>query len=246
MADYSYDLVVIGSGPAGEGAAINAVKQGLKVAVVDERALPGGNCTHLGTIPSKALRHSVRRMMQYNNMPLFRSIGEPRWFSFPEMMKAADDVITKQVEGRTKGYARNRVRLHIGRASFTTKHQISVTGQDGKNVAIDSKFFLIATGSSPYRPDDINFDHSCVFDSDTILSMDSSPRNIIIYGAGVIGCEYASIFSGLDTRVDLVNTREWLMSFLDDEISDALSYHLRDLNVMVRQRYWCYIGTQVR
>ena len=80
MADFSYDLVVIGSGPAGEGAAINAVKQGLRVAVVDDKLLPGGNCTHLGTIPSKALRHSVRRMMQYNNMPLFRSIGEPRWF----------------------------------------------------------------------------------------------------------------------------------------------------------------------
>ena len=234
MTDFSYDLVVIGSGPAGEGAAINAVKQGLKVAVVDERALPGGNCTHLGTIPSKALRHSVRRMMQYNNMPLFRSIGEPRWFSFPEMMSAADDVITKQVEGRTKGYARNRVQIHVGRAKFLDKTKILVTAKDGKTLSISSKFFLIATGSSPYRPDDIDFNHPCVFDSDTILGLDSSPRNIIIYGAGVIGCEYASIFSGLDTRVDLVNTREWLMSFLDDEISDALSYHLRDLNVMVR------------
>jgi len=234
MTDFSYDLVVIGSGPAGEGAAINAVKQGLKVAVVDERLLPGGNCTHLGTIPSKALRHSVRRMMQYNNMPLFRSIGEPRWFSFPEMMAAADDVITKQVEGRTKGYARNRVRIHVGRANFVTKTKIDVTAEDGKSLSISSKFFLIATGSSPYRPDDIDFNHPCVFDSDTILGLDNSPRNIIIYGAGVIGCEYASIFSGLDTRVDLVNTREWLMSFLDDEISDALSYHLRDLNVMVR------------
>ena len=234
MTDFSYDLVVIGSGPAGEGAAINAVKQGLKVAVVDERALPGGNCTHLGTIPSKALRHSVRRMMQYNNMPLFRSIGEPRWFSFPEMMSAADDVITKQVEGRTKGYARNRVQIHVGRAKFLDKTKILVTAKDGKTLSISSKFFLIATGSSPYRPDDIDFNHPCVFDSDSILGLDSSPRNIIIYGAGVIGCEYASIFSGLDTRVDLVNTREWLMSFLDDEISDALSYHLRDLNVMVR------------
>jgi len=234
MTDFSYDLVVIGSGPAGEGAAINAVKQGLKVAVVDERALPGGNCTHLGTIPSKALRHSVRRMMQYNNMPLFRSIGEPRWFSFPEMMSAADDVITKQVEGRTKGYARNRVQIHVGRAKFLDTTKILVTAKDGKTLSISSKFFLIATGSSPYRPDDIDFNHPCVFDSDTILGLDSSPRNIIIYGAGVIGCEYASIFSGLDTRVDLVNTREWLMSFLDDEISDALSYHLRDLNVMVR------------
>jgi NAD(P) transhydrogenase len=234
MADFSYDLVVIGSGPAGEGAAINAVKQGLRVAVVDDRAMPGGNCTHLGTIPSKALRHSVRRMMQYNKMPMFRSIGEPRWFSFPEMMKSAEDVITKQVEGRTKGYARNRVRLHVGRATFSDTHEVLVRADDGTSVVIGSKFFLIATGSSPYRPDDIDFNHAAIFDSDSILKLDSSPRNIIIYGAGVIGCEYASIFSGLDTRVDLVNTREWLMNFLDDEISDALSYHLRDLNVMVR------------
>ncbi|MGB0450271.1 MAG: Si-specific NAD(P)(+) transhydrogenase, partial [Porticoccaceae bacterium] len=234
MKETHYDLIVIGSGPAGEGAAMNAIKQGWRVAVVDERAMAGGNCTHLGTIPSKALRQSVRRMMQYNTMPMFRAVGEPRWFSFPEVMKAADDVITKQVEGRTKGYARNRVHMHIGRAKFIGSHEIAVTGSDEKVITLTSKNFLLATGSSPYRPDDIDFDHPNIFDSDTILSLDHTPRNIIIYGAGVIGCEYASIFSGLDTRVDLINTREWLMSFLDDEISDALSYHLRDLNVMVR------------
>ncbi|MDG1819746.1 MAG: Si-specific NAD(P)(+) transhydrogenase [Porticoccaceae bacterium] len=234
MKDTHYDLIVIGSGPAGEGAAMNAIKQGWRVAVVDERPMAGGNCTHLGTIPSKALRQSVRRMMQYNTMPMFRAVGEPRWFSFPEVMKAADDVITKQVEGRTKGYARNRVHMHTGRAKFIGSHEIEVTGSDDKVITLRSKNFLLATGSSPYRPDDIDFDDPNIFDSDTILSMDHTPRNIIIYGAGVIGCEYASIFSGLDTRVDLINTREWLMSFLDDEISDALSYHLRDLNVMVR------------
>ena len=81
---------------------MNAVKQGWRVAVVDERSMAGGNCTHLGTIPSKALRQSVRRMMQYNTMPMFRAVGEPRWFSFPEVMKAADDVITKQVKGAPK------------------------------------------------------------------------------------------------------------------------------------------------
>lgn len=234
MPNYQYDLVVIGSGPAGEGAAMNAVKQGWRVAVVDERAMVGGNCTHLGTIPSKALRQSIRRMMQYNTMPMFRAIGEPRWFSFPEVMKAADDVIMKQVQGRTKGYARNRVQTYNGRAKFTGPHKIAITTAGGKVISISARNFLLATGSSPYRPDDIDFTHPSIFDSDTILDLDSTPRNIIIYGAGVIGCEYASIFSGLDTRVDLVNTREWLMSFLDDEISDALSYHLRDLNVMVR------------
>ena len=234
MADFSYDLVVIGSGPAGEGAAMNAVKQGLSVAVIDDRAQPGGGCTHLGTIPSKALRHSVRRMVQYNTMPMFRSIGDPRWFSFPEVMKAAEDVITKQVEGRTKGYARNRVKIHVGRARFTNPYEVVVTDVSGNLLTIKGKNFLIATGSRPYHPDDIDFNHPLVFDSDTILSLDHSPLNVIIYGAGVIGCEYASIFAGLDTRVDLVNTREWLMSFLDDEISDALSYHLRDLGVSVR------------
>jgi len=122
----------------------------------------------------------------------------------------------------------------VGQASFNNTHEILVLADDATSVVIKSKFFLIATGSSPYRPDDIDFNHASIFDSDSILKLDSSPRNIIIYGAGVIGCEYASIFSGLDTRVDLVNTREWLMNFLDDEISDALSYHLRDLNVMVR------------
>ena len=83
MAVYNYDVVVLGSGPAGEGAAMNAAKAGRKVAVVDNRPQVGGNCTHLGTIPSKALRHSVRQIMQYNTNPLFRQIGEPRWFSFP-------------------------------------------------------------------------------------------------------------------------------------------------------------------
>ncbi len=234
MSNYQYDLVVIGSGPAGEGATMNAVKQGWKVAVVDERSLAGGNCTHLGTIPSKALRQSIRRMMQYNTMPMFRAVGEPRWFSFPEVMKAADDVITKQVQGRTKGYARYRVNMHAGRAKFIGANEITVTNSDGKVSTLSSKNFLLATGSRPYRPEDIDFDNPNIFDSDSILKLDHTPRNIIIYGAGVIGCEYASIFSGLDTRVDLVNTREWLMNFLDDEISDALSYHLRDLNVMVR------------
>lgn len=236
MADYQYDLVIIGSGPAGEGAAMSAVKQGWSVAVLDERPMVGGNCTHLGTIPSKALRHSVRRMVQFNTMPMFRSVGDPRWCSFAEVMKAAEEVIRKQVVGRTREYSRNRIKLHTGRATFIDKHNVAIKKSDGTSDKIQGRYFLIATGSSPYHPEDVNFDHPCIFDSDSILNLDRTPRNIIIYGAGVIGCEYASIFAGLDTRVDLVNTREGLLSFLDDEISDALSYQLRDLNVTVRNK----------
>ena len=101
MAVYNYDVVIVGSGPAGEGAAMNSAKNGRKVAVVDSRAQVGGNCTHLGTIPSKALRHSVRQIMQFNTNPMFRQIGEPRWFSFPDVLKSAEQVITKQVASRT-------------------------------------------------------------------------------------------------------------------------------------------------
>lgn len=234
MANYKYDLVVIGSGPAGEGAAMTAARHGWSVAVVDERPLVGGNCTHLGTIPSKALRNSVRRIVQYNTMPMFRMIGKPRWFSFPEVMKSASAVIEKQVEGRTHYYSRFHVALHHGRASFVDATTLDVLTSEGTHERLSAKKILIATGSRPYRPENVDFSMPRVYDSDTILQMQDTPQHIIIYGAGVIGCEYASIFAGLGCKVDLVNTRDRLLSFLDDEISDALSYHLRDLGVMVR------------
>ncbi|MCB1616241.1 MAG: Si-specific NAD(P)(+) transhydrogenase, partial [Pseudomonadales bacterium] len=113
---------------------------------------------------------------------------------------------------------------------------LCVTSRDGSSERVSGKRIIIATGSSPWRPQDIDFSHERIYDSDTILQMKHTPKKIIIYGAGVIGCEYASIFSGLGLKVDLINTRERLLEFLDDEISDALSYHLRNQGVMVRHR----------
>ena len=129
MAVYNYDVVVLGSGPAGEGAAMNAAKAGRKVAMVDSRRQVGGNCTHLGTIPSKALRHSVRQIMQFNTNPMFRAIGEPRWFSFPDVLKSAEKVISKQVASRTGYYARNRVDVFFGTGSFADEQTIEVLRQ---------------------------------------------------------------------------------------------------------------------
>jgi NAD(P) transhydrogenase len=234
MAVYNYDVVVLGSGPAGEGAAMNAAKAGRKVAVVDNRPLVGGNCTHLGTIPSKALRHSVRQIMQYNTNPLFRQIGEPRWFSFPDVLKSAERVIAKQVASRTGYYARNRTDVFFGTASFHDEQTVEVVCPNGVVEKLVAKQIVIATGSRPYRPADVDFHHPRIYDSDTILSLTHTPRRIIIYGAGVIGSEYASIFSGLGVLVDLIDNRDQLLSFLDDEISDALSYHLRTNNVLIR------------
>lgn len=229
-----YDLVVLGSGPAGEGAAMNAVKLGKNVAVIEQFNFVGGSCTHLGTIPSKALRHSVKQIMDFNTNSMFREIGDPRWFSFPNVLKRAESVIQKQVQSRTMYYARNRIDLYFGRGAFIDEHTLEVTEPSGNTERLLGTNFLIATGSRPYHPPDVNFHHSRLFDSDTILELSSTPKRMIIYGAGVIGSEYASIFSGLGVLVDLVDTRERLLSFLDKEISDALGYQLRKMNVIIR------------
>lgn len=234
MAVSKYDLVILGSGPAGEGAAMNAVKLGKKVAVIEQHVFVGGSCTHLGTIPSKALRHSVKQIMDFNTDSMFREIGEPRWFSFPKVLKRAESVIQKQVQSRTMYYARNRIDLFFGRGTFVDDHTIEVVENNGNIEQIHGENILIATGSRPYHPADVDFSHPRIYDSDTVLALSHTPRRMIIYGAGVIGSEYASIFSGLGVLVDLVDTRDRLLSFLDKEISDALGYQLRKMNVIIR------------
>ncbi len=234
MAVYNYDVVVIGTGPAGEGAAMNAAKHGKRVAVVEMQSSVGGNCTHKGTIPSKALRHAVKQIIQFNTNRMFRDIGEPRWFSFPKVLERSQRVIERQVQLRTNFYARNRVDVYFGKAQFLDSHTIMVRDPHNATEELRAQKIVIASGSRPYRPADINFRHPRVYCSDTVLTLGHTPRRLIIYGAGVIGCEYASIFSGLGVKVDLIDNRERLLSFLDDEISDALSYHLRNNGVLIR------------
>lgn len=234
MADYHYDAVVIGAGPAGEGAAINAAKHGKRVALIEEKSMVGGNCTHKGTIPSKALRHAVKQIIQFNTNPMFREIGEPRWFSFPQVLKSAEKVIGKQVKMRTEFYGRNRITVYTGRAKFADANTIDVYQDNMTNTRLHTKDVVIATGSTPWRPKNIDFNHPRIYDSDTILNLKHTPRTMIIYGAGVIGCEYASIFSGLGVKVDLIHPGDRLLNFLDVEISDALSYHFRDKGGLIR------------
>ncbi|MEQ9544949.1 MAG: Si-specific NAD(P)(+) transhydrogenase [Marinobacter sp.] len=233
MAEHHYDVVVIGAGPSGEGAAMNATKHGKRVAIIEDKPTVGGNCTHWGTIPSKALRHSVKQIITFNTNQMFRDIGEPRWFSFPRVLQNAQKVIDKQVKLRTQFYARNRVDLISGHASFLDEHRIEVRGSKSVET-LHFKQAIVATGSRPYLPPDVNFRHHRIYNSDTILNLSHTPRTLIIYGAGVIGSEYASIFAGLGVKVDLINPGSRLLTFLDDEISDALSYHLRNNGVLVR------------
>lgn len=234
MADFEYDLLVIGAGPAGESAAMAGVKNGLSVGVVEAQTLLGGNCTHKGTIPSKALRNAVKQAIAYHSHPLFRHVHDSQPLTYPRILEAASQVIPKQVELHTEFFTRNRVKVHEGMASFLAADKVEVIDSQGARDIIAAKNILISTGSRPYRPENIDFSHPRVYDSDTVLQMQHTPRTLIIFGAGVIGCEYASIFSGLGLKVDLINGRDRLLSFLDDEISDALSYHLRNNGAMVR------------
>ncbi|MBT5718603.1 MAG: Si-specific NAD(P)(+) transhydrogenase [Gammaproteobacteria bacterium] len=231
MLNEHFDIIVLGSGPAGEAAAMNAKKNGRNVAVVCDLEYVGGSCTHLGTIPSKSLRHSVKQVMQFNSNPMFRDLGDARKLSFQQVLKHAERVIYEQVSMRTDFYDRNHIPIFKGRASFLNKHTIKLVGKRRK---LSAEYFVIATGSSPYHPPGVDFTHPCVFDSDSILDLDHSPRKVTVIGAGVIGCEYASIFGGLGCKVELINPASGLLTFLDTEIADALSYHLRNLGVRSR------------
>ena len=229
-----FDVIVFGSGPGGEGAAMKASKFGKKVAVVERDLEVGGACTHTATIPSKALRHAIQQLSELRNHPLFEDLGARAVVDYPRLLAAAETVISRQVKLRRSFYERNGVTMLHGKGRFTGKNEISVADPAGHTTTATADHFVLAVGSRPYRPPDVDFSHPRILDSDKVLRLDRTPRSITIYGAGVVGCEYASILRNLDVKVNLVNTREKLLAFLDDEIIDALSYHLRDQGVLIR------------
>jgi NAD(P) transhydrogenase len=222
---YQYNVIVIGSGPGGEGAAMKCTKEGLHVAMCDYFSMIGGSCTHTSTIPSKALRHASQILYETN------SFAEA---NFQTLLKKAEVVIQEQFNLRKGFYERNLVDIIDGRATFIDAHTISVKLSNGVEETYTSDYFVIATGSRPYHPSDIDFTHPRILDSDTVLNLKDTPRSLTIFGAGVIGCEYASIFRALRIKVNLINTRDKLLAFLDDEIIDALSFFLRENGVILR------------
>jgi NAD(P) transhydrogenase len=228
------DLIVIGSGPGGEGAAMQAAKAGKRVVVVERYDQVGGGCTHWGTIPSKALRHAVQETTDFRRNRWLRDAARGLHLDFPALMRTAASVIADQVDMRQGFYDRNRVEVLQGDARFLDAHTVEVERPDDIPLLLRAPHVVIATGSRPYHPPDVDFSLPRVFDADTILKLDYTPQALIIYGAGVIGCEYASMFRNLDVKVNLVNMREKLLAFLDTEIIDALGYHLREQGIIIR------------
>ncbi len=228
--DQKVDVVVIGTGPGGEGAAMQLAKAGKKVIVVERYARIGGGCTHWGTIPSKALRFAISQLTEALTNPILIESGLKAKPTIAQLTGTAQKVISQQESMRRTFYSRNNVEVVGGHARFVDANTISI--DNGKTISTDH--VVVAVGSRPYRPPNVDFDHERIFDSDTILGLEHKPKTLTIFGAGVIGCEYASMFRNLSIKINLINGRGELLDFLDNEISDALSYHMRERGVVIR------------
>ena len=167
----------------------------------------GGGCTHWGTIPSKTIRYGIHQLSEAKQQ--LREQGLQVDYSFPDLRAQADAVISEQVDMRRGFYDRNDVPVIKGNAHFLDEHTLQ--SDDGLHYCAET--FVVATGSRPYHPKDVDFGHPRIFDSDTVLDLAFTPHSITIYGAGVIGCEYASMFRNLGMKVNLINTRDKLLSF---------------------------------
>lgn len=231
MARTEYDLIVIGSGPAGEKAAIEAAQLHKTVAIVERRSVQGGVCLHTGTIPSKTLRETVmyiaglRQRSVYGFMGAFKQNLTPR-----ELMYRKDQVIRQELDVIQQNMARLGIEVIHGAGAIVDPHTVEVRGDDD-NRTLKGSAIIISTGTHSFRPDHIVFDGRLIYDAETILDLDIIPRTLTIVGGGVIGCEYASIFAHLGVRVTVVDSRDSLMTFLDDEIGDALMYLMRKYGV---------------
>lgn len=231
-----YDLVVIGSGPGGQKAAIAAAKLGKRVAMVEKGNMLGGVCVNTGTIPSKTLREAVLYLTGMNQRELYGASYRVKENITPaDLLARTQHVITKEIEVVRSQLLRNRVELLVGVGSFVDEHTILVEDASrGDKMTITAKFVVIATGTLPARQAGVSFDSHRVLDSDGILDLTSIPTTMVVVGAGVIGIEYASMFAALGTKVTVVEKRTSMLDFCDPEVIESLRFHLRDLAVTFR------------
>lgn len=237
---FDYDLVVLGAGPAGEKAANQAAFFGKKVAVVDPLPQPGGASLHTGTIPSKTLRESSLYFSGRRSRGLFGvNYIVKRDISVQDFMYRKDFVVRRQVERIQKTFDKHRVDLVRGKGSFVDAHTVRVVegpGETARVRTLTADKVLIATGSRPWRPRHVPFDDPHVYDSDTILKMDELPRSLAIIGAGVIGCEYATVFAAMGLRTILLDGRADLLPFIDRELSSMLHEQMMALGLQTLLR----------
>jgi len=227
-----YDLIVIGSGPAGEKAAVKAAYFGHKVALIEKEESYGGAGVQTGTLPSKTLKETAVYFSRIYEKGIYSiDLDHSRELGVNDFMYRKDvvvDVMGKEVH---ENILRHKVDLYHGVASFKDKNHVFISGLIEET--IEGKYVLIATGSYPYQPDDIPFDGKRVHDSDTILEIKKFPKSLCVLGAGVIGCEYTTIFSAMGVKVFLVNNRDKILGFLDNEVSEGLVKQMKENNIEI-------------
>ena len=231
-----YDLLVVGSGPAGQKAAIAAAKQNRRVCVVErQRELLGGVSLHTGTIPSKTIREAILHLTGYRHRDVYEeTYRRKREITMNELRRMMFNVNQVEWQVIQDQFARNRVNVVCGEASLVDPHHVEVVGRDGRQILYDTDYILLAPGTRPARPDHIPFNGDTIFDSDEILNIASIPRSMIVVGGGVIGLEYAIMFATLGVQVTVVDGRSQLLEFCDHEIIDSLLHHARSLGMVFR------------
>jgi NAD(P) transhydrogenase len=232
---HDFDVLVIGSGPGGQKAAIAAAKLDRQVAIVERPDMLGGVCLNTGTIPSKTLREAVLYLTGLDQREMYgQSYRLKDEITIGDLTARTHHVVSRENDVVRSQLSRNRVTIHTGTASLTGAETVEVTDAAGRSREISAAKIIIATGTKPARPDTVAFDDRTIIDSDGILQLDRVPRSMIVAGAGVIGIEYASMFAALGTKVTVVEQRDRMLEFCDLEVVEALKYHLRDLAVTFR------------
>jgi NAD(P) transhydrogenase len=231
-----YDLVVVGSGPAGQKAAIQGAKLGKNIALVERHVSLGGACVNTGTIPSKTIREAILYLTGLNQRAIYgQSYRLKDAVSIEDIALRTRHVVEREREIIRDQLLRNRVAIVDGCARFVDEHTLAIDGRDGAERRITAESVVIATGSKPAHPPEIEFNGTTILDSDDIvLKLAHLPATIVIVGAGVIGIEFASMFAALGSKVTVVDARDGMLDFCDHEITEALRYHLRELNVVFR------------
>ncbi len=233
-----FDFVVLGSGPAGRRAAVQAAKLGKSVLVVDNRARVGGVSVHTGTIPSKTLRETALNLSGWRERGFYgRSYRVKREIDGADLAARLGKTLSHEIEVLEHQFARNGVRTMIGAGRFHDSHTLVVdSGCEGatQEQVVEAERILIAVGTQPHRPEAIPFDGVSVLDSDDFILNPRVPRSLTVVGAGVIGLEYATIFAALDVPVTLVEPRAALLEFMDQEVVEHLVHQLRDRGMNLR------------
>ncbi len=230
-----FDLVVIGSGPSGRRAAVQAAKLGRSVLVVERGARVGGVSVHTGTIPSKTMRETVLNLSGWRERGFYgRAYRVKQDISAADIRARMVKTLEHEVDVLDHQFARNGVKVMRGEASFRSPHEIRVRREGEEDRIVRGRFVLVAVGTVPFRPDYVPFDGASVFDSDEIVEVPRLPRSLTVIGAGVIGVEYATIFSALEVQVTLVEPRASFLDFIDKELMEEFVHDLRDRNVSLR------------